>query len=265
MRRFFLKTSLTLVGLMFCLLAFPQHSERIIGVVSDTFTKTNTFTRPNLPPYQNGVRVIQVGLLITETEFPNTSHHEVYTILLERARREFPNMVIDLRDVQFSVISSEAPPRVLEGGFWVYRANRTFSATARVVELLPQAPPQITHVVQESVNIVPQNVPNIASPESTIIRWWIDSDPRGARIAWRVISSIPDIVRNTNDTHLAITPFEETRGFDIQGLTLENAHNVQIEIRVERRGYHTQTRRFNVRSAIDQREISTFFELVPTH
>jgi len=78
-----------------------------------------------------------------------------------------------------------------------------------------------------------------------------------------VISSVPEEVRNTNDTFLGTTPFEETCGFDILGLTYENAHNVSIEIRVESRDFHTQTRRFNVRQAIDQREISTFLELVP--
>jgi hypothetical protein len=57
--------------------------------------------------------------------------------------------------------------------------------------------------------------------------------------------------------------FEEAHSFDILGLTYENAHNVSIEIRVETRDFHTQTRRFNVRQAFDQREISTFLELVP--
>ena len=46
---------------------------------------------------------------------------------------------------------------------------------------------------------------------------------------------------------LGSTPFEETRAFNIQGLTYENSRDVQIEIKVKRKGY------------IDQ---SSFFDLV---
>jgi len=99
--------------------------------------------------------------------------------------------------------------------------------------------------------------------ERTIVRWFFDSDPRGARISWRVISSIPAEVKNTNETYLMTTPFEETRSFNILGLTYENSHDVQIEIKVSKRGYEDQIKRFNVRQALDQQEISGFFELVP--
>lgn len=98
--------------------------------------------------------------------------------------------------------------------------------------------------------------------ERTIIRWYFDSDPRGARIFWRVISSIPAEVKNTNETYLMTTPFEETRSFNILGLTYENARDVTIEIKISKKGYEDQIKRFNVRQAIDQQEISGFFELV---
>ncbi len=98
--------------------------------------------------------------------------------------------------------------------------------------------------------------------ERTIIRWAFDSDPRGARIFWRVISSVPSEVKNTNETWLGTLPFEETRSFNIQGLTYENARDVQIEIKVTKNGYEPQVKRFNVRQAIDQQEISSFFEMV---
>ena len=58
------------------------------------------------------------------------------------------------------------------------------------------------------------------------------------------------------------TPFEETRSFNIQGLTYENSRDVQIEIKVKRKGYIDQNKRFNVRQAIDQQEISSFFDLI---
>ena len=58
------------------------------------------------------------------------------------------------------------------------------------------------------------------------------------------------------------TPFEETRSFNIPGLTYENSRDVQIEIKVRKPGFHDQVKRFNVRQAIDQQEISSFFEMV---
>jgi len=98
--------------------------------------------------------------------------------------------------------------------------------------------------------------------EKTILRWYFDSDPRGARIFYRVISSVPAEVKNTNETYMTTTPFEETRSFNIQGLTYENSRDITIEIKVSKRGYEDQIKRFNVRQALDQQEISGFFELV---
>lgn len=101
------------------------------------------------------------------------------------------------------------------------------------------------------------------SMEQSIIRWYFDSDPRGARVFYRVISNNPAEVKNTNETYLTNTPYEETKGFSIQGLTYENSRNVTIEIKVSKKGYETQVKRYNVRQALDQQEISGFFELVP--
>ena len=97
--------------------------------------------------------------------------------------------------------------------------------------------------------------------ESTIIRWNIESRPAGADVYWRVVSSTPD-VKNTNATYLGTTPYELTESFDIRGLSYENSGNVQVEIKCERQGYISMTRRFNLRQVIDQKEISTKFNLV---
>ena len=114
----------------------------------------------------------------------------------------------------------------------------------------------------EAQNMVSRDKPGQTALERTIIRWFFDSDPRGARIYWRVVSSIPAVVKNTNETYLMTTPFEETRAFNILGLTYENSRDVQIEIKVSKKGYEDQVKRFNVRQAIDQQEISGFFEMV---
>lgn len=98
--------------------------------------------------------------------------------------------------------------------------------------------------------------------ERTIIRWYFESEPKGARVFWRVVSSIPSEVKNTNESYLGSTPYEDTRAFNILGLTYENSRDVQIEIKVKRKGYIDQVKRFNVRQAIDQMEISSFFDMV---
>lgn len=121
--------------------------------------------------------------------------------------------------------------------------------------------PSVT--VAESRQRVDRHNPGTTSMEQTILRWFFDSDPRGARIYWRVISSVPAEVKNTNETYLTTTPLEETRSFNISGLTYNNSRDVTIEIKVSKRGYEDQVKRFNVRQALDQQEISGFFELVP--
>ena len=97
--------------------------------------------------------------------------------------------------------------------------------------------------------------------EHTVIRWFIQSSPQGADVSWRVVSSTPDVA-NTNSNFVGTTPYESTESFDIRGLTYDNSGNVQIEVSCEKQGYLTQRKRFNLRQAIDQKEISAKFNLV---
>ena len=97
--------------------------------------------------------------------------------------------------------------------------------------------------------------------EHTIIRWYVVSSPPGADVYWRIVSSTPD-VKNTNSAYLGTTPYEATESFSVRGLDFENSGNVQVEIVCEKPGYLTQSRRFNLRQAIEQREISTKFNLI---
>lgn len=101
-----------------------------------------------------------------------------------------------------------------------------------------------------------------SSVSNMIIRWFFDSDPRGARIFYRVISNVPAEVKNTNESYMTTTPLEETKALSIPGLTYDNAANVVIEIKVSKRGFEDQIKRYNVRQALDQQEISGFFEMV---
>ena len=97
--------------------------------------------------------------------------------------------------------------------------------------------------------------------EHTIIRWYILSNPAGADVTWRIVSSTPD-VKNTNSNFVGSTPYETTESFDIKGLTYNNSGDIQIEITCEKAGYVPQRKRFNLRQAIDQKEISAKFNLV---
>jgi len=97
--------------------------------------------------------------------------------------------------------------------------------------------------------------------EKNVIRWFITSQPKGADVYWRVVSSTPD-VKNTNRNYLGTTPYESTETLDIKGLKMKNAGNVQIEVTCEKAGYLEQTRRFNLEQVVDQKEISTKFNLV---
>lgn len=147
--------------------------------------------------------------------------------------------------------SNQALTRAVEASAMrdVAAAARTYSDTS-----IPRGEAR-THVNRDT--------PGQTALEKTIIRWAIDSDPQGARVFYRVISSIPAVVKNTNEVYLMTTPYEETRSFNILGLTYENSRDVQIEIKVLKEGYEAQIKRFNVRQAIDQQEISSFYMLVP--
>lgn len=123
-------------------------------------------------------------------------------------------------------------------------------------------PSETTLTANQERQRVDRNNAGNTDIEKTIIRWFFDSDPRGARVFWRVISSVPAEVKNTNETYMTTTPIEETRSFNINGLTYANSRDVTIEIKVCKKGYEDQVKRFNVRQALDQQEISGFFELV---
>ena len=161
---------------------------------------------------------------------------------------------------------------IFTGGIIGYSIDAATGAWAKpsVKEVAIPLRPISDYVEEEVVEAAPvveervdRSNPGNTSLESTVVRWYFDSAPQGARIFWRVISSVPSEVKNTNELWLGSTPFEETRSFNIPGLTYENSRDVQIEIKVKRKGYIDQNKRFNVRQAIDQQEISSFFDMIP--
>lgn len=144
---------------------------------------------------------------------------------------------------------------------WSYLLDRAFSDALKAINwddiagylgVPKRAEQQPTAQVKGSGN---------TALEHTVIRWNVESRPAGSDVYWRVVSSTPD-VKNTNSTYLGTTPYESTESFDIRGLSFENSGNIQIEIKCERPGYLPQTRRFNLRQVIEQKEISTKFNLI---
>ena len=119
-----------------------------------------------------------------------------------------------------------------------------------------------TIVAGEASNMVSRDNPGQTALERTIIRWYFDSDPRGARIYWRGGLSIPPLANNTHATHLLTTPLAVNRAVYTLVSTSDNTPGLPVENKVSKRGYEDQVKRFNVRQAIDQQEISSFFELV---
>ncbi len=150
--------------------------------------------------------------------------------------------------------------RYPNGGIMYAKPVYPYSLHCTFGEPIYQQDPTIP--IGEAKKQVTRNNPGSTALEKTIIRWFFDSEPRGARIYWRIISSVPDQVKNTNELYLGTTPFEETRSFNILGLTYENSRDIQIEVKVCKPGYMDQIKRFNVRQAIDQQEISSFYDLV---
>ena len=98
--------------------------------------------------------------------------------------------------------------------------------------------------------------------EHIVIHWNVNSRPQGADVFWRVISQTPD-VKNQNYKYLETTPYEGSETLNIKGLTYNNAGNVQIEIKCEKKGYYSQTKKLDILSLVDDNDVSYMFKLVP--
>lgn len=97
--------------------------------------------------------------------------------------------------------------------------------------------------------------------EHLVIHWNVNSRPQGADVFWRVISQTPE-VKNQNYKYLETTPYEGSETLNIKGLTYNNAGNVQIEIKCEKKGYYSQTKKLDILSLVDDNDVSYMFKLV---
>lgn len=110
---------------------------------------------------------------------------------------------------------------------------------------------------QTTTSEVQQVVIEESKPE---IRWQFDSDPEGARVFWKVMSS-DNAVKSSTPLYLGTTPYNELKPLNIKGLNSENSKYVTIEVEISKKGYVKQVKRFSAESITEQNEISWFFEL----
>ncbi|MDE7387053.1 MAG: PEGA domain-containing protein [Muribaculaceae bacterium] len=217
------------------------------------FEATVTSDPEGATVYLNGMIVAQTTPAIIKIDTKMLNKNLLFRF--EKAGYEAKTVIvsIDKKDVKKAPViygKLEKDPQAVA-------AKAREAETARVYKQDPTIP-----AGQATARVSRDNAGQTAM-EQSVIRWYFDSDPRGARVFYRVISNNPAEVKNTNETYLTNTPYEETKGFNIQGLTYENARNVTIEIKISKKGYEDQVKRYNVRQALDQQEISGFFELVP--
>ena len=111
-----------------------------------------------------------------------------------------------------------------------------------------------------SVVLEQKDIPVVAE-EAPDIHWGIDSEPSGARVFWKVTSSIPNIVKSTDFIYLGATPIDISKPLSIKGLTSANAGQVKIEVKIQSKGYKTEIKAFSAELLTEQKEISWFFEL----
>ena len=110
MKTIITKTMLTLIGVMFFSLAFaqdytraPKENERVIGSVTESIVKDQEYGR-----------------------YYYLSYSEMYPVLLEKAKKEYPNKVIDIRDLQTTANFSS---RDQMGTYYVDKHGRKCSRT----------------------------------------------------------------------------------------------------------------------------------------
>lgn len=97
--------------------------------------------------------------------------------------------------------------------------------------------------------------------EHLIVHWEINSRPQGADVEWRIVATGDD-VKLQNWKYLGTTQYEGTKALDTAGLSFNNSGTVRVQIRVSKPGYLPQIRDYDIRSVIDEKEVSGFIQLV---
>lgn len=103
---------------------------------------------------------------------------------------------------------------------------------------------------------------NTSTPPDTImIKWTMQSEPEGAHVYWKVVST-DAAVPVTDNKFIGDTPIMDSRSMRINGLTAQNAASVQIQVEVSKKGYKTVIRNFDCSSLLTDKEISAMVEMV---
>lgn len=240
----------------------PNLDREIAGKTTWVFTPTITeFTRESMTTY---IRSMGIDLGRTETSFAfNVKVREFKLVMSSNQIRA--TVILDYTLANYDneiILRQTARGRYLDSSMDVGKAiDKAFSKALADVDWNSIAS---ALRVNQRADLEPQREVRgngDTALEQTIVRWYITSTPQGADVSWRIVSSTPG-VKNSMSTWIGTTPYETTESYDIRGLSLDNSGNVQVEITCEKPGYITQKKRYNLRSAIDQREISMKFNLV---
>lgn len=223
----------------------PKQGERIITNIKTHLPAGQLFElRAGVPgTFDNGKRVKDTRTTRTKEE----CYAEILSFAQFNFGDRYPNF--ELRNV-FSTMEESIDPRDTQ-----VRTDRDYKIVATVVvREEPKPEPSKTKSQEDEGE-------GNTSLEHLVVHFDVISRPQGADVEWRVISKTPE-VKNTNYKYLQTTQYESTETLTINGLTFDNSGLVQIEIKVSKNGYYPQTKKYNVRSVIDEKEVSGIYRLV---
>lgn len=224
----------------------PKYGEKVIGYV--TTTEDAGFLLHTL----TSGTFLYTGTRDADERVTKTKE-ELYECINKKARLEYGSKypAYSLRNFK-STVREEPPHADKYANILISRADRKYIVSATVVVKEEPKPEPSKTKSQEDEGTALNHL---------VVHFDVISRPQGADVEWRVISKTPE-VKNTNYKYLQTTPYESTETLTINGLTFNNSGLVQIEIKVSKNGYYPQTKKYNVRSIIDEKEVSGIYRLI---
>ena len=119
----FLRTALTITAIFFVFTSFTQNepeykgnpkvNERVIGNVMASYTTKTT----------------------NASYGPSVADNQLYLVLLEKAKKEYPNKVIDIRNLTYSYVNREGTP---SSSFYAWAGFKEYTCSGKVNKVFSQ-------------------------------------------------------------------------------------------------------------------------------